>query len=99
FQGEAVDWQVWIQEGSQPLPLRFVVTTKGVKGEPQLTVRLSRWEPGIKVLPTMFGYEPPTTARRLASFPVDCTPVAGGVPATPPSYPGMARRSVRRADH
>lgn len=97
FEGEAVDWQIWIQEGSQPLPLRFVVTTKGIQGQPQLTVRLSRWEPGIKVLPTMFGYEAPATARRLASFPVDCVaPSAGGLAALPRSA-GVALRSVRRA--
>jgi hypothetical protein len=75
FEGEAVDWQVWIQEGSQPLPLRFVVTTKGIKGRPQFTVRLSRWDPGIKVPPTTWAYEAPLGARRLPSFPVDCRPV------------------------
>lgn len=99
FQGEAVDWQIWIQEGSQPLPLRFVVTTKGIQGQPQLTVRLSRWEPGIKVLPTMFGYEAPATARRLPSFPVDCSvPGADGLTALPRSA-GVALRSVRRGYH
>ena len=98
FEGEAVDWQIWIQEGSQPLPLLFVVTTKGIRGQPQLTVRLSHWEPGIKVLPTMFGYEAPATARRLPSFPVDCiVPMPGG-PAGPAGHGGVALRSVRRAD-
>src|SRR5579863_5605560 len=28
FVGEDVDWQVWIQDGPRPLPLRFVITTK-----------------------------------------------------------------------
>jgi len=72
FEGEAVDWQVWVQEGSQPLPLRFVVTTKGIKARPQFTVRLSRWDPGIKVPPATWSYEPPAGARRLQSFPVEC---------------------------
>jgi hypothetical protein len=76
FEGEAVDWQIWIQEGSQPLPLRFVVTTKGVKGQPQFTVRLTRWDPGIKVPPATFVFEPVTGAKRLPSFPGQCRPVA-----------------------
>jgi hypothetical protein len=111
FEGEAVDWQIWIQEGSQPLPLRFVVTTKGVRGQPQFTVRWSRWDPGIKVPPTTFAYEAPPAARRLGSFPRDClptptptpTPAPAGrattsavQPPAPPEYAGVARRSVRR---
>jgi hypothetical protein len=80
FEGEAVDWQVWIQEGSQPLPLRFVVTTKGIKGRPQFTVRLSRWDPGIKVPPATWMYEPPLGARRLPSFPADCRPAQAARP-------------------
>ena len=43
FQGEEVDFQLWIQEGNQPLPLRFVITTKNVKANPQFTVQLSNW--------------------------------------------------------
>src|SRR5262245_51046941 len=35
FEGEEVDWQIWILDGAQPLPVRFVVTTKGVKNRPQ----------------------------------------------------------------
>jgi len=96
FEGEAVDWQIWIQEGSQPLPLLFVLTTKGIRGQPQMTVRLSHWEPGIKVLPTMFGYEAPATARRMPSFPLDCVaPMPGGPSAS--GSGGVALRSVRRA--
>jgi hypothetical protein len=76
FEGEAVDWQIWIQEGSQPLPLRFVVTTKGIKGQPQFTVRLSGWAPGIQVPLATFAYDPPVGAKRLQSFPAECRPVA-----------------------
>jgi len=75
FEGETVDWQIWIQEGSQPLPLRFVVTTKGIKAQPQFTVRLSRWDPGIEVPPATFVFEPVAGARRLPSFPGQCRPV------------------------
>jgi hypothetical protein len=74
FEGEAVDWQIWIQEGSQPLPLRFVVTTKGIRGQPQFTVRLSRWDPGIKVPPQTFAFEASSAAKRLPAFPVECHP-------------------------
>jgi hypothetical protein len=78
FEGEQVDWQIWIQDGSQPLPVRFVVTTKGMRSQPQFTVRLSRWEPGAKISPIMFQFADLSDARRVQSFPVRCHP--GGVP-------------------
>ena len=31
FEGDEVDWQIWIHDGPQPVPLRFVITTKTVK--------------------------------------------------------------------
>ena len=34
FTGEEVDWQIWIQEGAQPLPVRYTITTKGIKSQP-----------------------------------------------------------------
>jgi hypothetical protein len=102
FEGEAVDWQIWIQEGSQPLPLRFVVTTKGIRGQPQFTVRLTRWEPGIRVPAATFAYEAPVSAQRVSAFPVDCQPAAAerkqadnGLERKAPPDPGQ--QHVRRA--
>src|SRR5262249_39829126 len=76
FDGERVDWQVWIQEGSQPLPVRFVVTTKGMRSQPQFTVRLSNWEPGARISPVMFQFADLSDARRVQNFPVHCQPGA-----------------------
>jgi hypothetical protein len=77
FEGEQVDWQIWIQDGSQPLPLRFVVTTKKMKGQPQFTVRLSHWEPGIGMKPATFQFVDTTNAQRVQNFPVECRPGSG----------------------
>ena len=33
---ETVDYQVWIAEGAQPLPLRVVLTYKNAEGQPEL---------------------------------------------------------------
>jgi hypothetical protein len=75
FEGEQVDWQIWIQDGSQPLPVRFVVTTKAMRSQPQFTVRLSSWEPGAKISPVMFQFADLSGARRVQKFPVQCRPV------------------------
>jgi hypothetical protein len=76
FEGEEVDWQIWILEGTQPLPVRFVVTTKGVKNQPQFTVQLSKWEAGASLPPATFQFASSGGARRVQSFPVNCRPGA-----------------------
>ena len=44
FRNPRVDWQIWIQKGEQPLPLKYVITTKWVTGAPQYSLRLSEWD-------------------------------------------------------
>jgi hypothetical protein len=72
FQGEEVDWQVWVQDGSQPLPLRYVITTKTTEGQPEFTAHLSHWEPHAKVADSSFQFHPPPGAKRVDSFPTNC---------------------------
>ena len=86
FEGDQVDWQIWIQDGSQPLPVRYVITTKGLKSRPEFTVRLSNWEPGAKVAPIQFMFPDLSGARRVQTFPVHCRP---GVQAAAPPAPAQ----------
>ena len=72
FEGEEVDWQIWIAEGSQPLPLRYVITTKTVKNEPEFSVRLSHWEPQANITASTFEFQPPAGATRVQAFPSSC---------------------------
>jgi len=72
FEGEDVDWQIWIQDGPEPLPLRFVITTKTMKEQPQFQVQLSHWEPQAKIDDTTFQFKPPAGAKSVASFPTEC---------------------------
>ena len=72
FEGETVDWQVWIQDGPQPLPLRFVITTKNMKEQPQFSVDLTHWEPNAKVDDATFRFQPPDGARKVDSLPTTC---------------------------
>ena len=80
FQGDEVDWQIWIQDGPTPVPLRYSITTKNMKGEPEFSVRLSRWQPQASFAEEVFRAEPPAGAKRIASFPVSCGGAGGGAP-------------------
>lgn len=74
FTGEEVDWQVWIQDGAEPLPLRYTITTKGMKSQPEFTTRLSHWETKVRLDPSTFAFQAPAGATRAESFPKSCSP-------------------------
>src|SRR6476620_1518692 len=35
FRGHDTDWQIWIQTGAQPIPRKYVITSKTLAGAPQ----------------------------------------------------------------
>jgi hypothetical protein len=49
FTQEAIDWQIWIEDGPRPLPRKLVITYKLEPGSPQFVARLSKWDfhPGL----------------------------------------------------
>src|SRR5262245_46108594 len=65
FRGAEVDWQIWIEEGGRPLPRRFVLTSKQVKGEPQFTVLVRSWDLAPKLTEQMFSFTPPKGAKKI----------------------------------
>jgi hypothetical protein len=65
FRGSEVDWQIWIEEGGRPLPRKFVLTSKQVKGEPQFTVLVRSWDVAPKLTEGMFTFTPPKGAKKI----------------------------------
>ena len=65
FRTKEVDWQIWITQGDNPHPCRYVVTTKEVKGWPQYTVDVRDWKTGTDVAADDFAFKPPPGARKL----------------------------------
>ena len=65
---ETVDYQIWVAEGSQPLPLRVVLTYKNAEGQPQFRAQLSDWNLAPEVTESMFAFTPPPGAEKI-SFP------------------------------
>ena len=70
FRGADVDWQIWIQEGKQPLPRKFVITSKDVPGEPQFTVVVTKWDLAPKLGRGMFDFTPPKDAKKVDFLPL-----------------------------
>ena len=65
FTQDSIDWQIWIEEGSQPLPRKLIITHKLEPGSPQSVVRLSKWnfKPGLSK--SDFNFNPPQGASEI----------------------------------
>ena len=72
FQGDEVDWQIWIRDGADPVPLRYVITTKTLKGAPEFSVRLSHWNTQARNPASVFEFQPQPGATRVQSLPSSC---------------------------
>jgi len=65
FRAKDTDWQIWIAQGAQPYPCRYVITSKGVDQAPQFTLTVRDWKAGADVAGTDFSFTPPAGAKRL----------------------------------
>ncbi|SJM28446.1 DUF2092 domain-containing protein [Mesorhizobium delmotii] len=71
FRNPRVDWQIWVQKGEQPLPLKYVITTKWVTGAPQYAVRLSDWNVAPQIDQAQFTFTAPEGATKLEQISTD----------------------------
>jgi hypothetical protein len=60
-----VDYQLWIQDGPQPVPLRYVITSKDMTGQPQFTIDFRNWEPNASLSADTFAFTQPAGAKRV----------------------------------
>jgi hypothetical protein len=68
FTQEAIDWQIWIEEGKD-VPRKLVITYKEVPASPQFTVVLSDWDETVKLPDSLFVFKPPEGAERIEFLP------------------------------
>ncbi|PSH65499.1 DUF2092 domain-containing protein [Phyllobacterium sophorae] len=65
FRTKEVDWQIWIAQGEQPYPCRYVITSHQVDQAPQYSVQISDWKTGTDVVAQDFGFKAPTDAKQV----------------------------------
>ena len=71
FREAKVDWQLWVQAGDQPFPLKYVITSKWATGAPQYEVRFREWNPNPEIKTDHFSFVEPKGARRFETIPVN----------------------------
>ena len=70
FRAPHVDWQIWIQEGKQPLPRKIVITSTDIAGAPQFAVVMTKWNLAPKFADGKFTFTPPKGARTIEFLPL-----------------------------
>ena len=63
FRAAKVDWQIWVQTGDKPLPMKYVITTKWMTAAPQFSVLLRDWDTQPKIPAGRFDFTPPAGAK------------------------------------
>jgi hypothetical protein len=65
FRSPNVDWQIWIQEGAQPLPRRIVLTTRDLANAPEFAVTITRWNLKPTFSANTFAFTPAANAKKV----------------------------------
>jgi hypothetical protein len=73
FDGDNVQFQVWIEAGEQPLPRKVVLTHKNLPGSPQWTAYLSDWNFSPQLNDNLFAFTPPPGAEKIKFIPVQAS--------------------------
>jgi hypothetical protein len=74
FTGEQVDFQIWIKDGKEPLPVWFSIITKTMKSQPEFEVHLSHWETKAQISSAIFDFKAPPNGTAVDTFPKTCSP-------------------------
>ncbi|MGI9318415.1 MAG: DUF2092 domain-containing protein [bacterium] len=65
FRGKDVDWQIWVEQGENPLPKKFLITSKWSASAPQFTAVFSGWNTAATHAAEMFEFTPPDGAEEI----------------------------------
>jgi len=71
FRARGVDWQIWIQTGDKPLPMKYVITSKWMTGSPHYSISLWNWNTDRLIADNRFVFAPPSGVRKLEQLAVD----------------------------
>ena len=70
FSNEAIDWQIWIEDGPRPVPRRLVITYKNEPNAPQYDARLLAWDFEPRLSSHYFEFHPPAGSAEIDFLPV-----------------------------
>lgn len=70
FTQKAADWQLWVEQGKEPLPRKFVIIDKDIMGWPQYEATFRDWDVNPRLKPELFTFKPAAGMRRIEFAPL-----------------------------
>ena len=62
FRNADTDWQLWVRTGAEPIPCKYVITSKAVTAAPQYTLIVNSWSGEAK---DDFSFAPPAGSKQV----------------------------------
>ncbi len=93
FRTPDTDWQLWVDAGANPVPRKYVITSKTVKDAPQYTVQIRDWRTDAAPAGNFVFNPPPGTAKVAAADLKQMGEVPAGVPIPGKNVLGNAGRN------
>jgi hypothetical protein len=71
FREEETDWQIWVKAGDEPLPMKYVITSKWQTAAPEYQIRFRNWNLKPQINDALFTFSPPKDAVSLETLVLD----------------------------
>jgi len=65
FVDKEIDWQIWVEDGTQVVPCKMLITYKSLPGSPQFAAVFSDWEFGARLIDSQFEPKVPPGATKI----------------------------------
>ena len=65
FSKPGTDFQVWVAQGDQPLPIKLVITSSDIQSAPQFSVLIREWDIVREVPEEKFAFDKPDDAQAI----------------------------------
>jgi hypothetical protein len=65
YRAKEIDWQLWVRAEGDPIPLRYVITSKWITGAPQFTMQVREWNGTVIVSEADVTFSAPEGAREV----------------------------------
>ena len=78
YKSKEVDWEIWVQKGATPLPLRYKIISKNEPQRPEFTVDFTDWKQGTgsEFADQQFTLVPPANAKKIPFMHLGNAPAA-----------------------
>ena len=77
YRAADIDWQLWVRSEGNPIPVKYVITSKWVAAAPSFSVQFHDFMPGVETAPGDFAFTPPEGSEELDPMSVQGLEIIG----------------------